>query len=602
LYPGDAGFQFYWIWLVYFIEVFAFVDTAIFLILMSRHSDRSKDADDFNRDFIQSGIEYPTVDVFIPTYNEPIDVLERAIVGALAIDYPKNKLNLYVLDEMRRDWLAEFCKTKGAIHVVRLDNTHAKAGNMNNGLKKSRGELVAIFDADFVPFRNFLSRTVPMFLDSSIGIVQTPQHFFNKDPIQSNLSLEYVWPDEQRLFFDEIAPSRDAWNVSFCCGSCSILRRVALESIGGFPTDSITEDLLTTLTMLHKGYKTRYLNERLSMGLAAESLKGYFVQRDRWCQGAIQTLYLDNGPLRGPGLTLFQRIMFFPVPWIVQYFVRFVALIVPPVYLWTGISPLFDASAEDIIYFQFPYILSYILLMRWLTPNRYIPLISTAVGVFSTFRLLPTVIKSIIKPFGASFKVTPKGSVNKVSEFDWFNFMCIAILVSITASGLFINVVPDWSFVSDNGFSAVIIYWAAGNLLVLTIASLICFEKPHPPSQSFEIVEPAQFGTRRGPSGGVLLTLSMVGGTLRAQKGVPLELGEDMILRVDALPRIKVTICSILSEKGGTRHIEFSFNKLSGWRRDKLILKIYSGNYSPNIESLDYNAIASALFSRAFGR
>lgn len=602
LYPGNDGFEIYWIWLVYLIEVLAFIDTAIFLVLMSRNSDRSKEADHFRKEFLEAKGEYPTVDVFIPTYNEPIDVLERAIVGALALDYPKNKLNVYVLDEMGRDWLSEFCKSKGAIHITRSDNAHAKAGNMNNGLAHSAGKFIAIFDADFVPFRNFLSRTVPMFLDSSIGIVQTPQHFFNKDPVQSNLSLEYTWPDEQRLFFDEIAPSRDAWDVSFCCGSCSILRRVALESIGGFPTDSITEDLLTTLAMLHKGYKTRYLNERLSMGLAAESLKGYFVQRDRWCRGAIQTLYLENGPLRGPGLSLFQRIMFFPIPWIVQYFVRFVALIVPPVYLWTGISPLYDASAEDIIYFQFPYILAYILLMRWLTPNRYIPLMSTAVGVFSTFRLMPTVVKSLIKPFGVSFKVTPKGSVNKDIEFDWFNFICIGILVTITAFGLFINVVPDLSLVSDNGFSVVIIYWAAGNILILVIASLICFEKPHSANQCFEIAEAAQLSTRRRSVAGVILTLSMIGGRLRVENGTREEVGEGVIFTADGLPRIKATIVSDYLEKNGSRNIEFMFDKLYGWRRDRLILKLYSGNYSSNIDYLDYKAIAGALLSRAFGK
>ncbi len=93
---------------------------------------------------------------------------------------------------------------------------------------------------------------MPFFEDPTIGIVQTPQHFFNKDPVQSNLSLKTVWPDEQRLFFDEMAASRDAWDVSFCCGSCSIARRSAVEEIGGFPHDSITEDLLTTLALLNR--------------------------------------------------------------------------------------------------------------------------------------------------------------------------------------------------------------------------------------------------------------------------------------------------------------------------------------------------------------
>ncbi len=321
--PADGSFAFIWTWTVFFVELGAFADILLFLVVMSRSVDRSSEASRLERTFFaRPKAELPTVDVFIPTYNEPLDVLERTIVGALALDYPRDKFKVYVLDDKRRDWLKAYCEEKGAIHVTRPDNSHAKAGNMNNGLKVSSGEFIAIFDADFVPYRNFLRRTLPFFTDPTIGIVQTPQHFFNKDPVQSNLSLEKVWPDEQRLFFDEMAASRDAWDVSFCCGSCSIARRAALDVIGGFPHDSITEDLLTTLAMLNKGYKTRYLNERLSMGLAAENLKGYFVQRGRWCRGGIQTIYLHNGPLRGPGLSLFQRVMFLPLSWLMQYTTR----------------------------------------------------------------------------------------------------------------------------------------------------------------------------------------------------------------------------------------------------------------------------------------
>jgi cellulose synthase (UDP-forming) len=256
-YPHD-GLTFYWVWFLFIIELLAFTEIVIFLLTMSRYADRSVEADRLQAAFAaRPQDEWPTVDVFIPTYDEPIDVLERTIVGALALDYPKDKFKVYVLDDKRRDWLKKYCEVKGAVHVTRPDNLHAKAGNLNHGLKVSNGELVAIFDADFVPYRQFLRRTAPFFREPDIGLVQTPQHFFNKDPVQSNLGIERVWPDEQRLFFDEMAASRDAWDVSFCCGSCSIMRRQAVEAIGGIPTESITEDLLTTLAMLNKGYKTR---------------------------------------------------------------------------------------------------------------------------------------------------------------------------------------------------------------------------------------------------------------------------------------------------------------------------------------------------------
>ena len=236
-YPND-GLTFCWVWFLFIVELLAFTEIVLFLLTMSRYTDRSAEADRLQAAFAaQPQDEWPTVDVFIPSYDEPIDVLERTIVGALALDYPNHKFKVYVLDDQRRDWLKKYCEEKGVVHVTRPDNLHAKAGNLNHGLKLSCGEFVAIFDADFVPYRHFLRRTMPFFRDPAIGIVQTPQHFFNKDPVQSNLSLERAWPDEQRLFFDEMAASRDAWDVSFCCGSCSIMRRQAVEAIGGMPTE-----------------------------------------------------------------------------------------------------------------------------------------------------------------------------------------------------------------------------------------------------------------------------------------------------------------------------------------------------------------------------
>lgn len=490
--PFDGGPAFYWVWFVFLIECFAFIEVTAFMVIMSRFVDRSAEADRLERQLFSRGREdLPTVDIFIPTYNEPLGVLERTIIGAAALDYPGEKLAIYVLDDGRREWLKQFCEARDVNYVTRPDNSHAKAGNLNNGLRVSRGDFVAIFDADFVPYRSFLRRTLGFFADPAVGIVQTPQHFFNKDPIQSNLALEQYWPDEQRLFFDEMAASRDAWNVSFCCGSCSVHRRKALEAIGGIPTESITEDLLTTLACLNKGYITRYLNERQSMGLAAEDLEGYFIQRSRWCRGGIQTLFLANGPIFAPGLTIFQRIMFLPLSWLVQYVVRFVALIVPAVFLWTGVAPLYFAGVDDILFYQLPALLAYFIFIRWIAPNKYLPLLSTAVGVFTTFRILPVVVASLVRPFGVPFRVTPKG-VEGQARFDEFTFGCISVLLVATAIGLVINVMPEWSPVGRFEFSVVAKYWAALNILVLLLAALICFEAPRSSNGRFLADEPAR--------------------------------------------------------------------------------------------------------------
>ncbi|WP_026187223.1 glycosyltransferase [Ensifer sp. BR816] len=602
-YPND-GANFYWVWFVFIVELLAFSEVVLFLILMSRYIDRSAEADQLARAFfVRQDSELPSVDVFIPTYNEPLDVLERTIVGALALDYPKDKLTVYVLDDGRRDWLKTFCEGRGAIHVTRSDNAHAKAGNMNNGLRVSSGDFVAVFDADFVPYRSFLRRTLPFFQDETIGIVQTPQHFFNVDPVQSNLGLENIWPDEQRLFFDEIAPSRDGWDVSFCCGSCSIARRAAVDTIGGFPTESITEDLLTTLSMLNKGYKTRYLNERLSMGLAAENLTGYFVQRERWCQGGIQTLYLHNGPLRGPGLSVFQRIMFLPMSWLVQYLVRFAVLLVPIVYLWFGALPLYFTDVADYVAHQVPLLTAYFLLMLWLAPTRYLPLVSTAVGTFATFRMLPTVLSSLVRPFGKPFKVTPKGSGNEENLFDAYTFTWIAAFIVVTAGGLLINIVPETAHIQGS-FSTIAALWSGINIIVLLIASLICFEKPRRLLQAFKLDEAADVDG----SAGRLVSLSLD----KAVVAVPTETrfqSTRVTLNLEGFAPLQTELKQVtqrrgdISRSGDKRryylHLHFD---LRGFERDKMIIKLYTGNYSQEVPDIDKAAVSVNLLLRAFGR
>ncbi|RVJ36715.1 glycosyltransferase [Sinorhizobium medicae] len=602
-YPTD-GANFYWVWFVFIAEFLAFSEVVLFLILMSRYVDRSSEADDLERKFFAGNErELPAVDVFIPTYNEPLDVLERTIVGALALDHPKDKLKVYVLDDGRRDWLKTFCEGRGAIHVTRSDNAHAKAGNMNNGLRASSGDFIAVFDADFVPYRSFLRRTLPFFLDETIGIVQTPQHFFNVDPIQSNLGLENLWPDEQRLFFDEIAPSRDGWDVSFCCGSCSIARRKAVDAIGGFPTESITEDLLTTLSMLNRGFKTRYLNERLSMGLAAENLTGYFVQRERWCQGGIQTLYLHNGPLRGPGLSLFQRVMFLPMSWLVQYLVRFIVLLIPIVYLWFGALPLYFTDVADYVSNQVPLLAAYFLLMFWLTPTRYLPLVSTAVGTFSTFRMLPTVLSSLVRPFGKPFKVTPKGSSNEENSFDAYTFTWIAGFIVVTALGLLINIVPETARI-EGSFSAIAALWSGINIVVLIIASLICFEKPRRLLQAFKLDEAVKVD-------GVevrLVSLSLDKAVVAVSTETRFK-STKVGLNIEGFAPLEADLKQVTQRRGDiTRtgdkqryylHLHYD---LRGAERDKMIVKLYTGRYSRDVPDIDKIAVSVNLLLRAFGR
>jgi cellulose synthase (UDP-forming) len=470
--PELSGLHGAWLIGCFVGETLLLADSMIFFLLLSRWHDRSAEADAGER-ALRERRPLPAVDVFIPTYNEGLDVLERTIVGALALDYPN--FTVWVLDDGRRDWLRDFCRAKGARYLRREHNTHAKAGNINHALAASSGEFIGVFDADFVPYRNFLWRTLGFFADPQVGCVQTPQHFFNKDPVQLNLQLDRVWPDEQRFFFHTIMPSRDAWGAAFCCGSCMILRRAAMQEIGGVPIGSITEDMLQTLVMLRHGYRTIYLDEPLSAGLAPESLEAFIVQRKRWCRGNIQLLSLRDGPL-GPGLSLLQRLFFFPGYWLLLPLQVFF-LLVPVLYFWLGLSPLPRLPAE-IAFYQSPALLACFLGLIWCSRGRWLPLLSQASNLYTALRLTPTVLHACFRPFGTGFAVTPKGRQGRRLIFDGAIAVFTVLLLALTLGGIGINLDLDWRRVPDDGFFRMAGFWGLWNALVLFLVLLLSIERP----------------------------------------------------------------------------------------------------------------------------
>jgi cellulose synthase (UDP-forming) len=396
-----------WVWTVFLFELAALVNAGVTNLMLTRTSDHTAEADRHERRLRRlPASALPRVDVFLCTYNEGLEVLEGPIIAAKGMAYPN--FTVWVLDDGRRPWLREFCEAQGVEYLTRPDNKHAKAGNINHALARTDGELFVVLDADFVPRKDFLMRTVGFFEDPRIAIVQTPHHFLNADIYEMNLGLGDQSPNEQRLFFDTVQASRDAWDCAFCCGSASVQRRSALMEIGGVPTDSVTEDIFSTLMLLRKGYVTRFLNEPLAFGLSPESVTAMFVQRQRWCRGGLQLLFLREGVL-GPGLTWIQRLFFFPTDWLCQTPVRLFAVLVPIVFLWTGLPPLERADLTDLINYQLPVLIALMGPMIWLSGGSYLPLLSTGFSLLLSFRLVPTIVATLIKPFGVPFRVTPEG-------------------------------------------------------------------------------------------------------------------------------------------------------------------------------------------------
>ena len=254
--------------------------------------------------------EWPDVDVLIPTYNEPLSVVRSTAFAAMNIDYPADKLHVYILDDGRREEFRKFCEEAEIGYMIRPDNKHAKAGNINHALRVLTSPYVAIFDCDHVPTRSFMQVTLGWFLkDKKLGMLQTPHFFYSPDPFERNLEQFMVIPNEGELFYGIIQDGNDLWNATFFCGSCAVLRRTAINEIGGIATETVTEDAHTSLRMQMRGWNTAYINIPQAAGLATESLSSHVGQRIRWARGMCQILRTDN-PVLAKGLKWPQRLCY----------------------------------------------------------------------------------------------------------------------------------------------------------------------------------------------------------------------------------------------------------------------------------------------------
>lgn len=206
---------------LFFLELLMLAGNIIQLTLLLRVRDRQPEANHHSINVL-NGTFIPTVDIMIPTYNEPTFILKRTVIGCQALDYPHKRI--YLLDDTRRSQVQALAEELGCEYVTRSDNRHAKAGNLNHAIARTDGELIVVFDADFVPTKNFLTRTVGFFQDLQVALVQTPQTFYNPDPIAYDLGLEDILTPEEEVFYRQIQPFRDAAGGVICSGTSFVVR------------------------------------------------------------------------------------------------------------------------------------------------------------------------------------------------------------------------------------------------------------------------------------------------------------------------------------------------------------------------------------------
>lgn len=584
-----------WVWLFLTFETCSLLSSVLVQMFMSRHKDRSPIADSRqNSDLLQA-----PVDVFIATYNEGYDILERTIVGALAIQH--SDLRVWVLDDGARSWVKELAEGLGAHYTYRVKGKDAKAGNVNHGLEEAlktgrRPQFLLLLDADFIPNRKILRRTLGLFEEQDVGIVQTPQHFFNPDPVQSNLFCSSVWPDEQRFFFNYLMPAKDAWGAAFCCGTSAVIRVDALLACGGMATETVTEDMLTTFRMHEYGYRTIYLNEPLSLGLAPEGLGEYLSQRSRWCLGAIQQLYTRWSFLGSAKLSLIQRISFLDgvLYWISGAFFRLLMLSCPLLYWLTGVSVI-EATTTDLLYMLAPMILANLLFMGVVTRNRIIPLITDVTQLLSAFVICRTVAVGLFRPRGHAFKVTDKGISHDGRIIHWKMLSPFLILGLGTLVAMFFRLPLFNELNGTPGFSMNIL-WSIMNAFVLFTAAAACIEIPKRRlHERFSVDLPAKVLFENDQPLACTVENLSVGGAqlrLRAEWGGALDHGT-LVLGGGELD----VSFTLIRKKGSL--VSIAFDTVPSTRR-QLILKLFTGEFDNEVETISTFRVFSSIFKALF--
>ncbi len=333
-------------WAIYLAEIYGFVSATLHVFMTWRLTDRHPTPP-------RAGL---SVDVFIPTYNEPIEIVRKTVLAAKHMKYPHET---WLLDDGKRPEMEELAQRLGVHYIARDNNLHAKAGNLNNALQHTQGDFIAIFDADHAPQQNFLTRTLGFFSDAQVAFIQTPQDFFNLDSFQHRWQKKSkkLWT-EQSLFFKVIQCGKDYWNAAFFCGSCAVVRRSALDTIGGFATETITEDLHSSIKFHKAGFRSVYLPESLAFGIAPATVAPFLHQRIRWGQGAMQVLRKENIFFTSK-LTMAQRLNYLAS--ILTYFdgwQKGLFYIAPVVVLVTGILPIEASGPEFFLHFVPYYIFS----------------------------------------------------------------------------------------------------------------------------------------------------------------------------------------------------------------------------------------------------
>ncbi|GEM_PF-1778721 len=370
----------------------------------------------------RSGDIEGTVDVFITTFNEPIGVVEPTLAAAVAM---RRLHRTFLLDDGERPEMGGLAARYGATWLTRADNRGHKAGNLNEALKSTSGDFFAVFDADHVPKPEFLERLLPWFRDRELAWVQAPQYYGNLDATYTAGGAM----DQQAIFFGPVCEGMDGRDGVICCGTNFVMRRQALAQVGGFREDSVTEDAATGLELHSLGWRSRYVNEELAIGLAPEDLDAFMKQQRRWAQGNLELLFHNLG-----GLNRLRPSLRFLYAWAASNYLSGVSTLVyitlPCLFLFFRVQTVKTTTSDDFVAHFLPYIfLTIFIFVRSLDGRLRLRSIQVSFGLFPIHLLA---LGSVIFGNRIAFAVTPKVATG-VSAYSLIAPQLVAIVLSAAA-------------------------------------------------------------------------------------------------------------------------------------------------------------------------
>jgi len=467
------------------------------------------------------------VDVFITTYNEDPILLRQTVRAAINM---RHRHRTFVLDDGRRPAVRSLCLELGCDYLTRPDNQHAKAGNWNHAFQQTDADVIATFDADHVPRADFLERTLGFFDDERVALVQVPQRYHNLDSLQHRVN----WKDrrlygEQDVFFNLVMPGKDHWNASFFCGTGAVLRRKALEPLGGLLTHTITEDMHTSLALQAHGWKTVYLNEMLVTGLAPMDFASYTSQRLRWAEGNLKIIR-DINPLNCQGLSFAQRVCYFAslYHWTIG-FPKIVFYLAPPIILITGQFPIAGFGREFMLVYGV-HLLSLIASYKVTSRGTGRLLMDELFNMANCFTLLIASKRFLLGRGAGTFVVTSKHGGeggDEAAVLPHYVLLTVSLMALVWSwLGLGFGVTDDWVGVGVASFWA--LYNLALSIIVVGFAS-----RPRQKRQGvrFRAAIPVEMlGTSNRDAVGVTLDVSERGCTMLWPDTIPV--GTSLPLRL----------------------------------------------------------------------